>query len=141
MKNTQPIKAVSIIILLNLIYLLLLENVYEFQGEYFVLGLIRYIQPIFISFTLCVIGYYLLNKIIESKKFLLLIFMVIIFISNEFAFFISEGRLIFFGLFKPEQNENIVEVNRIYYLFISISPFLAVFTYFLINLKQIKWRK
>lgn len=141
MQNTQPIKTVSIIFLLNLMCLLLLENLYEFQGEYFVLGLIRYVQPIFISFIICTIGYYFLNKLIESEKFLLIIFMSLLFISNEFAFFISEGRLILFGLFKPEQNENIIEVNRIYYLFISISPFLAIFIYFLINFKKIKWRE
>lgn len=119
----EKIKVIILFNISNLFASVIINNLYDWQGRYFMLGLMSYLYPNIIGLGLNLILLY----IFKSANHLLLVFILPIafFISNEFSYLISENHIIFFSLFQNKVPANQVQVNRIYDIITSTSALIS----------------
>ena len=110
---------------LNILLLVILENVYDWQGQYFMLGLISNVPPNILALVLNLISVSLTTKYFyKGVKNFYFYFFPYFYLTNELSFTIFKQEPILFG-FLVKNSPNIITVDKTYFIFISLTPFLA----------------
>lgn len=129
MKIEERLKTVFKFFLVNTILLTLIYNVYDWQGRYFIWGVLEVLGPNFLLLVIAALGV-IIFKALFGEIFRLTIFLAFL---NEVSFAIYEKHLIVFGLFTPSTSENIIAIDNSYSVFISVSGFLSAIAIYLFH--------
>jgi hypothetical protein len=114
--------------LINIALLVIIDNIYDWTGNFFSWDVICCIIPNLIGVFLNLALFFALKK--ELPK---LLNSLILFCTNEIAFSLFEKRIIFFGLFKPFTPPNIIPVDEHHFIFISSCSIIAACAVMFIN--------
>lgn len=117
--------------LLNLFLTICFNNIYDWQGRYFLLGLSTYVLPNFIGLILNYIIFFIVRNIIKNFQFLFLLLPIMLFFTNEVAYYLTEGHFVFFGLATPLTKPNIIPVDNTSNLLISMASLLSTIIIFI----------
>jgi hypothetical protein len=132
------INTVFLFHIINILVLLIINNIYDWQGGFNLIALPMYIVPNAIGLVLNLCIFFLIQKIITNEKIRTYILLVFFFIINEFSYFLYEKKIVFFGLFQTEVPSNIIQVDNNYYLFVSISALFSAIIVIYINMFSVK---
>ncbi|OKL41094.1 hypothetical protein [Pontibacter flavimaris] len=128
------IKPILIFIIVNSLLLLIISNLYDWQGEYFIWGSIGVIIPNLISLALGTMAVNTFKELVNKPLWLVFILVLI----NEVAFAIYERRIVFFDLIEYKTPKNIIAVDSNYYLIISACGLASAIVTMLYSQK---WKK
>jgi len=115
--------------ILNISLALILSNMYDWQGAYFMLGLTIYMLPniIGLAVNFILVGLFIEKVITVNAVMKSWLIPVILFIGSEIGFLLYEKHIIFFGLLRSKTTDGINAVSQTYYILISLSAFISAF--------------
>ena len=122
---------------LNLCFLIIFNNIYDWQGRYFAVGFVTYLLPNILGLLLNVLSIGLIEKVIRTYSIRRIITPIILFITNEVCYFLIEKKVVFFGFFSSDYAPNIIPIDKNSYIIISSAALLSVILVFFIFEKKI----
>jgi hypothetical protein len=128
------LKSVLTFSIVNSLLLLIINNLYDWQGNYFILGFIDVVIPNFISLAMATFTVIVIKELLNKPLWLTLLLIVV----NELAFAVYERRIVFFHLFDYKTPENIIPVDSNYFIIISTS---GVASAIITMIYSQKWKK
>ena len=121
----------------NLVLTIILNNIYDWQGRYFMLGFVAYLLPNLIGLPLNIIIIFFVYKLFKVNILKNILLPIIFFSVNEICYAIIEKEVIFFGLFRTPSLPNSIPVDNIFYILTSSSAIVsAILVFYCLSLSR-----
>jgi len=123
-------KKIAFFHIINIVLLIIIDNIHDWWGNFYIWGLIVCIVPNFIGLLFNLFLFF------DGKTNLTKFFSILIlFCTNEIAFGLFEKRVIFFGLYPPVIPLGTIPVDEHHYFFISSCSIIAACAIMFISFK------